>query len=114
MNISPMIAELITKRGIKADHWYNIGAPDATDTEIIKYAIENGYVILTCDLDFSTILSVSHGKKPSVIQLRMQVFNIERTANLILSTVTQNKDALMSGAILSINVKNARVRLLPL
>jgi len=36
----------------------------------MAYASANDSVVLTHDLDFSAILAATHGKKPSVVQIR--------------------------------------------
>ena len=41
MNLSPKLAKILDDMDIESVHWYNIGAPDAKDAEILKYAIEN-------------------------------------------------------------------------
>ena len=114
MNLPLRLAGLLTKKGIETVHWFYIGAPNAKDTEIMEYAHENNYTVLTCDLDFSAILSATHGLKPSVVQLRFQCLDTENTATLLVSALLQNESELEKGAILSIDIKKARVRLLPL
>jgi len=114
MNLPPILAKLLAARGVESAHWYRIGAMDASDSEIINFAINNNYIVLTCDLDFSAILSVTHGKKPSVIQIRSQLFQSEQLADIIAASLAQCKNELKDGAILSIDVKRARLRLLPL
>ena len=114
MNLSPKIVKILEDMDVESVHWYNIGAPDAKDAEILKHAIENNFIVLTCDLDFSTILSITHGQKPSIIQLRTQAFDQDEIAKIVAYTSMQNKDALEKGAILTIDAKKSRVRLLPL
>ena len=58
MNLPPKLTDILSAKGIDSEHWYKIGAPDAKDAEIMTHAIENDYILLTCDLDFSTMLSV--------------------------------------------------------
>ena len=70
MNISPRLVNLLLARQVKTIHWINIGKPDASDMEIIDYAKKQNCILVTYDLDFSTILSVTQAKKPSVIQIR--------------------------------------------
>ena len=70
MNLSPKFEDLLIRKGIDAVHWSKIGAPNAEDTEIMEYASKNNYIVMTCDLDFSIILSIKHTLKPSIIQLR--------------------------------------------
>jgi predicted nuclease of predicted toxin-antitoxin system len=114
MNLPPRLADILSERGIESIHWFRVGAPDATDTEIMTFARNNNYIVLSCDLDFSTILSVTHGKKPSVIQLRMQGIGTEQIADMISSVCPQNANDLEKGAILTIDTKKSRLRLLPL
>ena len=114
MNLSPKLADALTSRGITAIHWVAVGAPDAMDTEIMSYAKDNDYVVVTHDLDFSAILSVTHGQRPSIIQIRAQNLNITQIAEMITVAVLQNAADIEQGAILSIDANNSRLRLLPL
>jgi len=114
MNLPITLAVLLKGKGVDSTHWFNIGAPDAKDTEIMKYARDNDYIVASCDLDFSAILAVTHGQKPSVVQIRAQGLHTEKTAEIIVSALLQNANELKKGAILSIDTKKARVRLLPL
>ena len=114
MNLSPMLAELLSNRGIESVHWYTIGKYDAKDSEIMEYAYEHDYIVLTCDLDFSAILSATHGLKPSVVQLRKTLIQAEQVADLLAFALLKNSEDLKKGAILSIDLKKARLRLLPL
>ncbi len=47
MNLSPRWVEALAVEGIEAVHWSAIGAPDATDTEIMRHAVQNGFVVFT-------------------------------------------------------------------
>jgi len=114
MNLPPMIATTLTQKGIPAEHWYTIGAPGAMDTEIMEYAQKNDCVVLTCDLDFTAMLSITQGRKPSIIQIRKHGFVVEELANMIVSLIQQYKEDLEKGAILTIDPRRTRVRLLPL
>ena len=76
MNISPKLVALLHSYGVDAVHWSSIGKADASDAQIVSYANQNEYIVVTYDLDFSTILSITHAKKPSVIQVRKNVLKI--------------------------------------
>jgi len=114
MNIPLKIATLLSEGGLNVALWSDVGAPRALDTEIMAFARENDFVILTYDLDFSTILSVTHDLKPSVIQIRASVIEAERAVQMIKAAVTQHEDDLVRGAVLSIDIKKSRLRILPL
>ena len=114
MNIPIKYMDLLTKRGIKTMKWSDIGAPNAGDMEIIAYAQENNFVILTCDLDFSTLLSITHDLKPSIVQIRASFQHPERIADLTVTTLNKYSEELTKGAIISIDLKKSRIRSLPL
>ena len=114
MNLSPKFANLLVSDNITSTHWSTVGKVTATDSEIVNYAFQNDYVIVTCDLDFSAILAVTHGKKPSIVQVRARYMPLADLANIVLKSIEQNIDDLNSGAILTIDAKKSRSRLLPL
>jgi len=114
MNIPRSYASLLTKGGIEAICWSDIGAPDVADSEIMEYARNNDFIVLTCDLDFSAILSATKAQKPSVAQVRTSIVHTDETVDLIKAALLHYSDELVKGAIISIDTKNARVRLLPL
>jgi predicted nuclease of predicted toxin-antitoxin system len=72
MNLSPSWAVFLGQSGWAALHWSSVGPADARDSEIMAYAATHDYVVLTHDLDFGSILAVTHGGKPSVVQLRTE------------------------------------------
>jgi predicted nuclease of predicted toxin-antitoxin system len=114
MNLSPMLATLLTDFGIESIHWSSIGEANAQDEELFRYAYKNDYVILTADLDFSVLLSHTKSCKPSVAQLRLRAISLVRDTPLIHAALLQNEDELSKGAILTIDLKKNRVRILPL
>ena len=114
MNISPKLVELLLMRQVKAMHWINVGKSDATDMEIMEYAKKNDCIMVTYDLDFSTMLSITQAKKPSVIQIRKQGMELLSLAELLTSSVQLWESELENGVILTLDAKRGRVRLLPL
>ena len=114
MNIPFKYAALLAKRDIECIRWSDVGASNAADTEIMEYARNNEYIIMTFDLDFSIILSVTHELKPSIVQIRASILHAEKAVDLISTALLRNTDDLKKGAILSIDLRKARIRLLPL
>jgi predicted nuclease of predicted toxin-antitoxin system len=113
MNLSNKWVEVLQNNGFKAAHWSTVGEPTASDEEIVKYAILNGYVIFTHDLDFSAILSATHEDKPSVIQVRGDPC-IKNISTQVVNALKQVTSELENGALVTINVKTIRLRVLPL
>jgi len=114
MNISPLLVQKLAEAGIEAMHWFSIGAPNAKDKELLNYAREMDFVLMSSDLEFSAVLANTQETKPSIIQLRMQGIKIERDAPIIIAAVNQCVEELEKGAILTIDVSRRRLRLLPL
>ncbi len=112
MNLSPKLSVLLMNHGIESAHWHDIGAPNARDEEIMIYARENEFIVVTYDLDFSAILSATHGRKPSIIQLRS--IPSEQAVNVLAFVLSQYANELEEGAVMTIDLKRARMRLLPL
>ena len=114
MNLSPRWVSLLGNAGIEATHWSTLGANNAPDTEIMAYASANDYVVLTHDLDFSAILAATHGKKPSVVQIRADDVNPDVIGSQVIAALRQMTSDLAEGALLTIDPNRTRMRLLPL
>lgn len=115
MNISPEWVPYFVKAGHTCTHWRDIGAATAEDEEIFRWAIENHVVVVTHDLDFGAILAATNSMAPSVIQVRMRHWLPENPdAHKIFQYLTQYATVLDSGALITIDAKRLRVRILPL
>jgi predicted nuclease of predicted toxin-antitoxin system len=114
MNLPPRWVVLLAESGIEAAHWSTLGAFDAADADIMSYARLGGYVALTHDLDFSAILAATNGDKPSVVQIRADDVSPDRIGKPVIAALRQMSVELNEGALLAIEPKRARLRLLPL
>lgn len=114
MNLSPRWVKLLAEAGIEAAHWSEIGAANAPDSEIMTFAKANGYVVLTHDLDFSAILAATHGDKPSVVQIRSEDLSPDVIGRSVLDALRQMTMELEEGALLTVDPKRTRLRVLPL
>jgi predicted nuclease of predicted toxin-antitoxin system len=114
MNLSPEWVPVLKGQGWEAIHWSRIGNPGAPDQEILTWAKSNGHIVLTHDLDFGAILAATGWKSPSVIQLRVQDINPQHIQNLVTQVMHQFRQYLQEGALISIDEKRPRVRILPL
>ncbi|MCL1892632.1 MAG: DUF5615 family PIN-like protein [Holophagaceae bacterium] len=114
MNLSPRWADVFSKHNIEALHWSSIGAADAPDTEIMAYAKVNDFVVFTHDLDFSTILAITHNEKPSVIQIRTGDISPAVAAPLVINVLRVAEDEIERGALITVDLKKYRLRILPL
>lgn len=84
------------------------------DDEIIAKAQSEGRVILTHDLDFGRIVALSQANIPSVITFRLQDMRPAQVNRYLIEVLTRFVDQLEAGALLSVNERSIRVRLLPI
>jgi predicted nuclease of predicted toxin-antitoxin system len=114
MNLSPDWAPLLQSAGCSALHWSTVGDPRATDREIMDWAVANGYVVFTHDLDFGTVLALTHETGPSVLQVRGQDVLPDHMGKLVIAALQQHESDLESGALLVVEESKNRVRILPI
>ena len=114
MNLSPAWVEFFKEFEIESVHWTSVGNINATDKEFFNWAKENNYIILTQDLDFSTILALSNSEKPSVVLIRAKSSLPEDLGNQLLKVLNLHSIALKDGAHVILDTTTARVRILPL
>lgn len=68
----------------------------------------------THDLDFGAILAATDANSPSVFQIRTQDVSSKTLSPVVLSVLKQFEERLNEGALVTVNEKQARARLLPL
>jgi predicted nuclease of predicted toxin-antitoxin system len=114
MNLSPLWVGFLGAVGIEATHWASVGEPNALDTDIMAYAAAGDYVVLTHDLDFGAILAATNGAKPSVVQFRAGDLSPDTIGRHLIDALRRMEAELQRGALLTIEPRRARMRLLPL
>ena len=114
MNLSVEWVAELAQQGWTAVHWSNVGDPRAEDSVIMAWARSNGHVVFTHDLDFGTTLALTHAAGPSVIQVRGQNVLPEHMAPLVVAALRQHDATLAAGALVVVEEKKSRVRVLPL
>ena len=114
MNLPPRWVKVFAAESWEALHWSAVGAPTASDREIMAWARDNDYIVFTHDLDFSALLATTQGAGPSVIQVRTQNILPEAIGDLVIDSLKRFRSELEKGAIITIDPSRARVRILPL
>ncbi len=114
MNLSPVWVPYLEDRGYEVMHWSEIGSVSAPDTEIMEWARNNDFVVFTHDLDFGALLYTTKATAPSVIQLRIEDIRPESVGELVLIALSKAKNEIKQGALITIDPRKNRIRLLPL
>ncbi len=85
----------------------------AADTEILEYARTHGFVVVTLDADFHTLLALGANNSPSVIRVRQEGLDAIAFARLLQAIMPKIAAALQSGAAITVTATQVRIRRLP-
>jgi predicted nuclease of predicted toxin-antitoxin system len=114
MNLSPRLAELLQAKGFEAVHLSEVGPANSPDRDVLDWAAERGFVVVTADLDFPAILAATKSGRPSVIVIRNENLAPEASVGPLTGAISAAKDQLEAGAVVSLDASRSRIRLLPL
>jgi predicted nuclease of predicted toxin-antitoxin system len=115
INISPRTVEALARQGwviVRVSAFLRQSAPDI---EILALAHREGFVIVTQDLDFSTLLALSGESQPSLITLRLSRSDPETITRKLLELALYPLDQKLSeGVAITIEDSGVRFRRLPI
>ena len=114
MNLSPEWVRTSQEQRWDAVHLSTIGDPGAPDREIMDWAASHQYVVFTHDLDFGTMLALSHRAGPSVLQIRAANMLPDQLEGSVIAALSQHEADLASGALVVVDQSRSRIRVLPL
>lgn len=112
--LSPVIAEGLRDAGFEAAHVRDAGLHSASDSVIFEHASNNDQIIISSDTDFGTLLALRQYSKPSVILFRQTDKRPQSQLSLLLSHLSEIRDALIAGNIVVFEDNRIRIRLLPI
>ena len=67
MNLSVEWVAELAAHGWSAVHWSTVGDPRAEDSVSMAWALAYGYAVFTHDLDFGTMLALTHATGPQCL-----------------------------------------------
>ena len=114
MNLSPEWVSTLDKHGWQAVHWSDVGDPRASDRDIMNWALERQFVVFTHDMDFGTMLALTHDVGPSVLQVRAENVLPDYLESAVIAALNQHEADLSSGALVVVDESRSRVRVLPI
>jgi predicted nuclease of predicted toxin-antitoxin system len=114
MNLSPSWQPLLAQHGIPSLHWSEVGDVSAPDRDIMQWASEHGYVVLTNDLDFSAMLAFDEATAPSVVQIRAKNLDPVKLQQVVVAALQKYETSLKQGALITIDVRKLRINILPI
>jgi len=113
MGISPRVVRYLVESGHDALHLHEKGWEKFSDSQILEKARQEKRIVLTHDLDFGDLLAASGNALPSVIIFRLRNMRPGNVSYFLQIIIDQHRMALESGVIISVNERQARVRVLP-
>ena len=114
MNLSSKIVTSLQQQGWDVLRVSQVLPMDTEDSEILKFARQYNRVIITQDLDFSSLLALGGYEKPSLITFRLSVPDSETITRKLLYLVPRIEDRLAGGCAVTVDDRRVRVRRLPI
>jgi len=105
---------LLKNAGWQVVHTGDIGLSRATDQQIVEYAREKGFVVVTLDADFHAIIAVENASTPSVVRIRREGMKADALASLLIEIWPTVSDHLKNGALVTVDDRSVRVRSIPI
>jgi predicted nuclease of predicted toxin-antitoxin system len=114
MNISPKSVDTFRQRGFDVIRVSQHLPVTASDETVLELARQEGRVVVTQDLDFSTLLALGGFDRPSLITLRLSVSDPETVTLRLLDVLPQIEVLLAQGCAVTVEDAAVRVRRLPI
>jgi predicted nuclease of predicted toxin-antitoxin system len=80
-------ARLLNDEGESAVHVRDLGMSSAEDADILEHAQNSGYVVVTFDADFHTLLALRGAEYPSVVRIRREGLKSVDVLRLVLELI---------------------------
>jgi predicted nuclease of predicted toxin-antitoxin system len=114
MGIALSTVQALRQHGHDVRHLCEDGLQRLPDPLILEKARGEERLVITSDLDFGDLLALGAYASPSVILLRLQNQTPASVIPRLLHVLTECREALIAGAIVTIEEARYRLRRLPI
>jgi len=114
MGVDQRVVTWLRERGHEATHLRDENLNRLPDEEIFAKAEAESRVVLTFDLDFAEIASLSKGRKASVVLFRLHNTRASHIIERLEKVLAGVSAALVDGAVVTVEESRIRTRLLPI
>lgn len=114
MNISPQTATFLQQQGWDIVRVSEVLPATASDERILEFARREERVVVTQDLDFSTLLALSGYNQPSLITLRLLASDPDTVNQKLIEVLPGIEQELEEGCAVTIEDTAVRIRRLPI
>lgn len=110
----PADASLIFRQmGYECRHVSEFGMQKAEDEEILSFARDHRYVVITLDADFHALVAVRGLITPSVVRLRREGCRAETAVEILVPVLERYGVDLQVGALISVKEHRVNCHRLP-
>lgn len=113
MHISPRTVEFLRQLGHDVQRVDEVLNASASDRMIVACALEQNRTIVSQDLDFTDIIALSGGNKPSCITLRLSTSRVERVNEVLKKALPALEEDVLRGLLITIKDGSIQRRWLP-
>jgi predicted nuclease of predicted toxin-antitoxin system len=114
LQISPRTVAHLRALGHEVVRVTDLLPATASDETIVACAIQERRVILTQDLDFTSIVALSGRAQPSIVSVRLTSSRVEAVNAVLGQALGTLEPVLRAGALVTIEDSRVRSRALPL
>jgi len=114
MNLSPLTVNDLRRDGWEIVRVSDFLPADASDDKILAWTRSQDSVLITQDLDFSTLLALAGFSRPSLITLRLSNTDPGVVTSRLRRIIAQIEQALREGSAVTVDDISVRIRRLPI
>lgn len=114
LNISPLTVEDLRAAGWEVSRVNQHFRATTADEEILTWAHENHYVIVTQDLDFSALIALRGWNRPSLLTLRLTQSDPATVTARLREILPGCVADLSRGSAVTVGDQSVRIRRLPI
>jgi predicted nuclease of predicted toxin-antitoxin system len=114
MGISPRTVDFLQDLGYNATHLHEEGLDRLSDSAVLTKARRERRVLPTHDLDFGELVAISEARLPSIVTFRLRSMQPNNVNRHLRAIIEQHREALQSGALVTVTEGHIRVRRLPI
>lgn len=114
MPVSAALLDVLNNSGHQGVHAYQLGMSTASDAALLDLARQQGYVIITADLDFPRLLVLSMAAGPGLILFRGGNYSDAEMCNLLERVLKEVAADILENSICVVDQKRIRITQLPI
>jgi predicted nuclease of predicted toxin-antitoxin system len=104
---------LFREVGHDCKHVSEFGMQKASDEEILAFASDGNWCLITLDADFHQLVAVRGLARPSVVRLRREGCRAEMVVRLVRDVLLRYREQILSGCLISVKEKRVTCHALP-